>query len=453
MEMIVTAINLIAVLSALVIAHELGHFLVAKWCGMHVEDFSLFFGPRLWRIGKFNGTEYNVRSIPLGGYVKIAGMEPDDLVLGAALPRPSLSHGKPIVMHGLSEDDIASLNSDQISDRVRVIAESSVAEGERKRLSPEGRLELKSLLLSQSINEEEHKYIETVLKADAYEPDPRGYNQKPLWQRAATIVAGPVMSLLFGLVVFVVMGFTTGLPYDARMENVIESMRKTNGPAARAGLLPGDRILRINDAPVKDGMAMVDVIHNSVGKPLSLQVQRDKSILTVQVTPEAEKIDVIENGKKITKQLGVIGVTPKTVYLFRQYSPAGAVRRGTEMFVLNVVGLVDTIFSKDVGKNTGGIIKIGAKIHEDSKAGLRNILLTAASLSLSLGVCNLFPIPVLDGGHLLLLAWEGIRRRKLTSKEVLTAQLCGISIIAVLFILVTCKDFIQDILPHLVKHG
>src|SRR5437764_11337635 len=100
MDMIITALNLIGVLSALVIAHELGHFLVAKWCGMRVDDFSLFFGPRLLRIGKFGGTEYNIRSIPLGGYVKIAGMEPDDLVLGAPVLRPSLSQGKPVLMHG-----------------------------------------------------------------------------------------------------------------------------------------------------------------------------------------------------------------------------------------------------------------------------------------------------------------------------------------------------------------
>ena len=109
MEAIITAVNIVGVLSVLIIAHELGHFLVAKWCGMHVEDFSLFFGPRLLRIGKFNGTEYNIRSVPLGGYVKIAGMEPDDLVLGAPCSRPSLAHGKPVVMHGLSEDDIVNL--------------------------------------------------------------------------------------------------------------------------------------------------------------------------------------------------------------------------------------------------------------------------------------------------------------------------------------------------------
>src|SRR5689334_14382832 len=130
MQNIMTIVNLVLILSALVIAHELGHFLVAKWCGMNVEDFSLFFGPRIWRIGKFNGTEYNIRSIPLGGYVKIAGMEPDDLVLGTPLLRPSLSNGKPVALFGLSADDLANLDADRIGDRVRAIAESAVGEHE-----------------------------------------------------------------------------------------------------------------------------------------------------------------------------------------------------------------------------------------------------------------------------------------------------------------------------------
>src|SRR5258708_28951858 len=118
MQVILSALNIIGILSVLVIAHELGHFLAAKWCGMRVDDFSLFFGPRLWRIGKFQGTEYNIRSVPLGGYVKIAGMEPDDLIVGAPLLRPSLSNGKPVVMFGLSEEVIAGLDETKIGDRV-----------------------------------------------------------------------------------------------------------------------------------------------------------------------------------------------------------------------------------------------------------------------------------------------------------------------------------------------
>src|SRR5260221_3628594 len=88
-ELIRSALYFIAVLGVLVIVHEWGHYIVAKMCKMRVDDFSLFFGPRLWRLGVRNGTEYNIRSIPLGGFVKIAGMEPDDLVVGMDILKPA----------------------------------------------------------------------------------------------------------------------------------------------------------------------------------------------------------------------------------------------------------------------------------------------------------------------------------------------------------------------------
>jgi regulator of sigma E protease len=451
MQNVMTAVNLILILSALVVAHELGHFLVAKWCGMNVEDFSLFFGPRIWRIGKFNGTEYNIRSIPLGGYVKIAGMEPDDLVQGAALLRPSLSHGKPVSMYGLSADDLANLDVDKIGDRVRAIAESAIGEGDRKKLSPEGRDEVKALLHSTSINEEEHKYLEMVMKADAYVPDPRGYNQKPLWQRAATIAAGPLFSLLFGFLIFVVMGLTTGIPIDKVSLNTIDVITDANGPAARAGLKPGDKIVQIGDTPITNGEGMVEIIHNSPNKPLALRVERGAETLNLTVVPKLNMIDVPENGKTVKKPWGLIGIKPKQ--LMKRYTPVGAVVRGGELTVTMIQMMMKAIFSKDVAKNAGGIISIGAQIHQDSSDGMRSLLPTAALLSMNLGIINLFPIPVLDGGHLLLLGWEGIRRRKLTTREVVTAQMFGFSIIAVLFVLVTCKDFIQVILPKIMKHG
>lgn len=458
MDWIVSTLYIVGVLSVLVIAHEWGHFIVAKMCGMHVEDFSLFFGPRIWRIGKYKGTEYNVRSIPLGGFVKIAGMEPDDLVLGAALLRPSLATDKPVMMHGLSEDALIELDANQIGDRVRALAEGAVAIGPRKRLSPEGREELKSLLTSTSINEEEHKYLEILLKADDYQPDPKGYNQRPLWQRAAVIVAGPFMSLLFGLLLFTVMGFTTGLPYDGRLENIIDSVSDTidtathqKPPAYRAGLLAGDRIIQIEQTPITNGKDMVEVLRKNPGNPLHITVQRGAVPHTFLVTPDAK--ENADKSKDAPKIIGQIGITPKYTLLFRNYSPIGSVQRGMELFTLNVKMMLASIFSKDVAKNTHGIIGIAGQIHEDSKAGVRHVLLDAASLSLSLGVINLFPIPILDGGHLLLLGWEGLRRRKLTSREVMAAQLFGFSIIIVLFVLVTCKDFIEGVLPHLIRHG
>ena len=108
-----------------------------------------------------------------------------------------------------------------------------------------------------------------------------------------------------------------------------------------------------------------------------------------------------------------------------------------------VMGTFAGIFSKDVGENASGIIGIAGQIHKDSKEGPRQVAYHAAMLSISLGIINLFPIPLLDGGHLMLLAWEGLRRRKLSSKEVYTAQLVGISIIGVLFVLVMYNDIMR----------
>src|SRR5579871_4546113 len=100
----------LAVLSVLVLVHEWGHFIVAKLCGMRVEDFSLFFGKRLIRLGVRNGTEYNIRSFPLGGFVKIAGMEPDDISNGAALLQPGNSSRPGRILSGLNEETLAEID-------------------------------------------------------------------------------------------------------------------------------------------------------------------------------------------------------------------------------------------------------------------------------------------------------------------------------------------------------
>src|SRR5437868_5725675 len=115
-EYVKSALYFIAVLSALVIVHEWGHFFVAKLCKMRVDDFSLFFGPRLLCLGKRNGTEYNIRSIPLGGFVKIAGMEPEDLNRGTTTLR---SNGTGTFLIGLSEETLNSIQADQVSDQVK----------------------------------------------------------------------------------------------------------------------------------------------------------------------------------------------------------------------------------------------------------------------------------------------------------------------------------------------
>lgn len=446
MEYIKSALYFLAVLSVLVIVHEWGHFIVAKLCKMRVEDFSLFFGKKLICLGVRNGTEYNIRSVPLGGFVRIAGMEPEDISNGAPIFKrvQGKTRGSHKTLRGLDDENLRLVNFDNVSDRVGEEVEKAI--GDDARLSEQGRWELQALLASTAINADEHRYIQAVLNAVEPALDPDGYNQKPLWQRAAVIFAGPFMSLFFGYILFCVMGFTTGMPYSSRIENLIVAISKDK-PADRAGLKPGDRITQIEGKPINDGQGMVDIIHASIDKPLHVTALRDGDTVQLTVTPKAGQVTELVNDKPVKKTVGLIGITPKETMLFKRYTPVEAVRRGTQIIYIQVYMTFATLFSRHAAENVGGIITIGRQIHDDSKEGARQVLLTAASLSISLGIINLFPIPILDGGHLMLLAWEGLRRRKLSSREVYAAQMVGLSVIGVLFVLVMYND-IMKLFPH-----
>lgn len=446
-----TATYFLGVLSVLIIVHEWGHFIVAKLCGMQVDDFSLFFGKRILRLGTRNGTEYNVRTVPLGGFVKIAGMEPDDLSNGAPLFRKGsgfLRNRTPLqTLRGLRQEDLAEIDPDRVSDRV---AESVTrAVGQDSRLTDWGREELKTLLRSVEEASDDQRYIRAVLEADAIPPNPHGFNQKPLWQRASVIFAGPFMSVLFGYVLFCVMGFTTGIPADDKTENRIAQI-VPGRPAERAGLKPGDAIVQINNTWISSGKTMIDIIHASANKELSLLVQRGEKTFAVRVTPLVGNVEEPENGKIVTKKVGLLGFTPVRHSIWRTYTPAESVRRGTQIVAFEVTTIVKTLQHIRFGANANisGPIGIVSQIHSDSKEGVRQVMVTAALLSVSVGLINLIPIPILDGGHLLLLTIEGVRRRKLSSTEVYAAQMVGLSIIGVLFVLVMFNDFIHVILPH-----
>jgi regulator of sigma E protease len=443
-----TALYFIVVLSVLVTVHEWGHFIVAKLCGMRVEDFSLFFGKRLIRLGVRNGTEYNIRSFPLGGFVKIAGMEPDDISNGAALLQPGNSSRPGRILSGLNEETLAEIDRDRVGNRVREAVNQAVdADG---KLTLEGKAELNSLLIGANANPDEHRYLEAVLAADDYEPDPDSYNSKPLWQRAAVIFAGPFMSILFGYLMFCTLGFTTGLPDQEKVENVVSDVVRDQ-PADRAGIKAGDRIVAIDGRAIQGGDEMVEVIHNSIGKPLNIQVERAKQTLAFVVTPYGEMGPVMDHGRVVTKRAGHIGIQPKIDLSLRRYTPLTSVRKGTVLIYNGVLSMFANLFSPRVRETVGGPIAIAGQIHEARQAGTVYVLIITASLSISLGIINLFPIPILDGGHLLLLAVEGIRRRRLSTREIYRAQIVGLSVICLLFVFVMYND-IQHLLPHAHPH-
>ncbi len=435
MDYLRTAIYALTLISTLVLAHEWGHFIMAKLCGMRVEDFSLFFGKVIIPLGERNGTKYNIRMLPFGGFVKIAGMEPDDISNGAPIfPRSDPQKKFHKVMAGLTTEPLESVDFGLVSDRVAQTVNDAV--GADGALTENGRREIHALLLTTGINADEHRYLEAVINAQATPPDPNGYGQKPLWQRAAVIFAGPFMSVALGYLIFCGMGLTTGLPDDAKMENVIQALVKGQ-PAEKAGLKPGDRIVKIDDTVVTEGKGMVDIIHSSVGKPLRLSVLRGEKPLNFVVTPVPKQVDI--DGKQITQ--GQIGFMPKLNPIWKKTGPQEAFGIGTMAIKMQLTGIRKSLTSrKDAQENVGGPIAIVGMIHQESKYGPRNIVWLAGMISISLGIMNLLPIPILDGGHLVLLAFEGIRRRKLSSREMWGAQMVGLAIIGTLFILVMSND-------------
>ena len=439
MDKIISALYFLSVLSVLVLVHEWGHFIVAKLCKMKVDDFSLFFWKVIIPLGERNGTKYNIRCIPLGGFVKIAGMEPEDISNGAPLLRrnPKQRHLAKNLM-GLDWEALEHIDPEQISERVEQAVENAVDDG---KLTRDGEAELFALSASATITAQEQRYIETVLATKDFKPDPTWYNQKPLWQRAAVIFAGPVMSLFLGYFLFCAMGMTAGLPYADRIENVIESVVRGK-PADKSGLKSGDKIVQINDTKITDGEQMVGIIHANPGVLVRLVVARGTEPLkTLTAIPESVDVEADKSsGKPATKQ-GQLGFVPRPHIVWQHYGPVGAIKTGTIMIV-DYIQKTLTILThpKLAAGNVGGVLRIAGQIHEDSKEGPWRVAFTAAMLSISLGIMNLLPIPVLDGGHLLLLSIEGIRRRKLTGREVSAAQLVGISIIGVLFVLVMYND-------------
>src|SRR5579871_130207 len=448
-EIVKSALYFIAVLSVLVIAHEWGHFFVAKLFKMRVDDFSLFFGPRLLRLGKYNGTEYNIRSIPLGGFVKIAGMEPEDLTRGTTTLR---SEGTGTFMIGLSEETLSSLQADQVSESVKDTVDRAV--GEDGKLLDAGREDLKTLLTT-PVNPEERRYIQAVLAADAYRPDSDGYNQKPIWQRASVIFAGPLMSLIFGYLIFCVMGFTTGLP-ELNNEHIAISELQPGMPAEQAGFKNGDWIYGIHGKTVEELAkersdatrktvtifdVTLDEIHENMNIPIQVTVVRGKTPLTFMVTPAPGEDTILVDGKEKKVVQGHLGFAPDQVW--SRSGVVEAVQRGNQIIYRQVTGIFESLTPSKVKDSLGGIITISRVIHEEGKRGPERVLFTAAILSVSLGILNLFPIPVLDGGHLVLLLWEWVRRRALTAREMASAQVFGLCVIGILFVLVMYNDIMH----------
>ncbi len=347
-QAIQTVFYFLLTIGILVVAHEFGHYIVAKWCGMRVEEFAIGFGPKWLVLGRKNETEYTIRPVPLGGFVRIAGME--------------------------SHDE---------------------------------------------------------------NPAPGTFFSKPIWQRNAVVLAGPFMSLLLGYVIFSIMGMTTGLEIGKPMNRVAQVI--PGSEAEKMGLKMGDVIVEINKEPVRDGEHMMKIIHSSPGKTLFVRVQRDGESLLLRGVPKEYEVEEVKDGKKVVKKEGRLGFYP--AFERERLSPWQSLVAGTRITKNLIMSIPEHLFTRKVKDSVGGPVAIVQMTHIAAKEGLHRVLSFMAALSISLGILNLFPIPILDGGHLVLYFIEWLRGgRRLTARQQWAVQMVGLAILLSILVLVTAND-------------
>jgi membrane-associated protease RseP (regulator of RpoE activity) len=353
--------------------HELGHLLVARRFGFKIQEYFVGFGPRLWSVRR-GETEYGVKGIPAGGYVKIAGMNPYEPV--------------------------------------------------------------------------------------APEDLPRAYGSKPIRQRALVILAGPLSHLLVGAVLYFALFVTYGDPNTDRVivGDVSRTLAGGTSPAFEAGLQPDDVVIRVGDlenpSPDELGRYVTSYAQENPGEPLTYVIDRDGRRLTLPIVPQL----VDEN--RVTR--GRIGFTlgPERLSL-----PEAAVVSGRWVgrATWNSVATIPKIFTEGVGRTFSvlfgdeprqatdptSLVGVSRQIGDAGAQGDWALFLGfAAYVTIFIGVVNLVPLPPLDGGHLLLLAWEKVTGRQADYRKLVPVSAAVIIFFSIFAIATVFLD-ITEPLPRI----
>ena len=422
-------------LGVLVTFHEYGHYLAARWVGVKVLKFSIGFGPRL--IGRQVGdTEYVVSAIPLGGYVKLFGEEGSETISAddqkESFIHQSLPHKMLIVAAGPGFNFILSyliftgmlamgspLFVPNIDNMLPVV----------EAITPESPAALSGLQLGDRITRANEEEISTLgeLYEILHKTHGRPVTLDVLRDNSAkTFIVTPTTQVneenpedppLY------LLGIEDHPPVVGKV--------MPNTPAMASGLQPDDQIVHINETPIVTWSQMTDIVRKSAGIPLTMKIERKGAPLTISITPEAHTA-TSANGE--TLSIGRIGI---------QISGRGTVLKSTSWFLapwdgliatwewceLTVRGIAKLVTGEISSKNIGGPLMIASVSGDHGEQGLGAIMWLIAILSINLGILNLLPIPVLDGGHLFFFACEAILGRPLQERSREIAQQAGIVVL------------------------
>jgi regulator of sigma E protease len=277
------------------------------------------------------------------------------------------------------------------------------------------------------------------------EDQSRSFLAKPAWQRILIVVAGPVFNLVFAYLAFISV-FMIGVPFlTSKIGEVVKDK-----PAARAGLKTDDVVIAVNDRAVSKWSDLSQLISESGGKKLDLKVNRDGKILDFHVTPE---VTTQKNLLGDTITYPAIGIAASTDFAVERFGPVQSFTRGSE-HTWDVIRLTYVVLGRIVTgaislDTIGGPIMIAKMAGEQAHAGISNFVAFMAFLSINLGILNLLPIPILDGGHLLFYGFEWLFRRPVSMRAREVLQQVGLVLLIGLMFLA----FYNDIVRYFVGHG
>ncbi len=267
----------------------------------------------------------------------------------------------------------------------------------------------------------------------------RTFGAQSLYKRAMIVVAGPLFNIFFASLVFMVI-FMSGVP---RLTALVGEVTDDT-PAARAGLLEGDRIIAINDREIRYWDEMQEIIHERPEEAVTLKVERNNESFSLSLTPERK---VVKNIFGEDTEIGLIGITAGTdseeiVFGLFEAVQLG-VKRTVDIVVLTLVAIVKLVQRIIPADTIGGPVMIFQMAKKQAAEGLAHFLTLMAVISINLGIINLFPIPILDGGHIMFMGIEAVRRKPLSEKTLMIAQRIGLALILALMAFAFYNDFLR----------
>jgi len=271
---------------------------------------------------------------------------------------------------------------------------------------------------------------------------PRAFLNKPIGHRIAVVAAGPLANFALAIVIFAGVHWV-GVPTPQISELPEVGEVVADSPAQQAGLQKGDRILTVNGQAVSQWEDLVQTIHQHSNTALQLSVQRGMETFEVSVTPKPGT--VIKDLEEV--EVGLIGVAPHMEITVMRYSPPVALWKGVEktweISALTVVSLVKMVQGKISPKHLAGPVGIFQMAGQQAKVGLLPLVSLMAVLSISLGILNLFPIPVLDGGHILFFSVEGLWGQPISPRKQEIATQVGLFLLVALMLTAFYNDLLR----------